>query len=190
MQARGEALRAHIARAAAQLFYASGIHVVGVDRVAAAANVTKRTLYRHFRSKDELVAAALRAAPRVRFPSDGTPQEQIAGAFAALERFLTGSAYRGCPYILFAAELSDRRHPARVLIEELVGKRRAWFAERCAAAGAADPAALAEQLDVLFDGALAGGTKRSDVAPARAAAAAAAALLRAACLTTPRGTTT
>jgi len=170
----------HIALVAADLFYREGIHLVGVDRVAAAAEVTKRTLYRHFRSKDMLVAAALRRAPKIRFPREGSPRSQITGAFRAMIAFLKDSAYRGCPYIIVAAELVDARHPARVLVTDLVRRRREWFRERIAAAGAAEPDLLAEQLEVLFDGALANATKRGETVPAEAALAAAEALLDAA----------
>jgi AcrR family transcriptional regulator len=170
----------HIARVAAGLFYREGIHQVGVDRVAAEAEVTKRTLYRHFRSKDALVAAALRRAPRIRFPREGSPRAQIAGAFRAMIEFLKDSAYRGCPYIIVAAELVDVRHPARVLVTDLVRKRRRWFFDRIVEAGVTQPDLLAEQLEVLFDGALANATKRGETAPAEAALLAAEALLDAA----------
>jgi AcrR family transcriptional regulator len=166
---RGRALKEHIAAVAGALFYAEGIHQVGVDRVAAKAGVTKRTLYHHFRSKDELIAGALSAAPTITFPSEGAPAPRILGAFDALVAFLTDSAFRGCPLIIFSAELTDREHPARKQIEESVRKRRRWFEKRLHEAGARDPAALAEELDVLFDGALAAGTKRGSLEPVHAA---------------------
>lgn len=74
-----------------------------------------------------------------------------------MSRFLSDTNYRGCPYIIFTAELTDRRHPARLLVERRTTQRRSWFRDRAAEAGAADPEFLAEQLDVLFDGALAAG---------------------------------
>jgi AcrR family transcriptional regulator len=166
---RGRVLKEHIAAVAAGLFYAEGIHRVGVDRIADKAGVTKRTLYHHFRSKDELIAEALRCAPNVTFPSDGTPLERVRGAFDALVDFLTESAFRGCPFIIFSAELTDRRHPARQEIEQLLAKRRRWFERRVREAGARDPVAVAEELDVLFDGALAAGTKRGTLEPVIAA---------------------
>ncbi|MDB5093285.1 MAG: yjdC 2 [Candidatus Eremiobacteraeota bacterium] len=173
----GQPLRDHIAEVAATLFYSDGIHVVGVDRVAAEASVTKRTLYRHYRSKDALIAAALQAAPVMVFPREGSARDRILGAFEMLERFLTGTRYRGCPFIIYAAELTDPKHPARILIETLVYKRRAWFKTRAAEAGAADPEILSEQLDVLFDGALASGAKRGELKPVAAALAAARTLI-------------
>ncbi|HYW53719.1 MAG TPA: helix-turn-helix domain-containing protein [Dongiaceae bacterium] len=159
----------YIAEVAARLFYRDGIHAVGVDLVAATAGLTKRTLYRHFRSKDELIAASLRRAPRVQFPEHGAPVERILGAFDQLEMFLDGSEYRGCPYIIFTAELTEPGHPARRLIEHLLAKRRAWFRERAVEAGLQNPDDVAEQLDVLFDGAAASGAKRGNLIAARTA---------------------
>jgi hypothetical protein len=98
-----------------------------------------------------------------------------------MSRFLSDTNYRGCPYIIFTAELTDRRHPARLLVERRTTQRRSWFSDRAAEAGAADPEFLAEQLDVLFDGAFAAGTKRGDARPAQAALAAVRTLLEAAC---------
>jgi len=177
--ARGQLLRDHIAAVAAELFYRDGIHRVGVDKVAVEAGVTKRTLYHHFRSKDDLIAGSLRRAPRIRFPKDGGPLERILGAFDLLETFLDGSEYRGCPYIIFTAELTDPSHPARKLINDYAAKRRAWFRDRAAEAGLPDPESLGEQIDVLFEGALASGAKRGDLAAARAAKKAVSAILAA-----------
>ncbi|HEY0381834.1 MAG TPA: helix-turn-helix domain-containing protein [Candidatus Elarobacter sp.] len=165
----GQPIPDHIAEVAARLFYRDGIHAVGVDLVAATAGLTKRTLYRHFRSKDELIAASLRRAPRVQFPEHGAPVERILGAFDQLETFLDGSEFRGCPYIIFTAELTEPGHPARRLIEHFLAKRRAWFRDRAAEAGLQNPDEVAEQLDVLFDGAAASGAKRGNLIAARTA---------------------
>jgi AcrR family transcriptional regulator len=165
----GQPIADYIAEVAADLFYRDGVHRVGVDRVADAARLTKRTIYRHFRSKDELIAASLRRAPRIRFPAAGTPADRILGAFDLLEQFLAGSQYRGCPYIIYTAELTDPQHPARRLIDTFIAKRRAWFRDRAAEAGARDPESVAEELDLLFDGALASGAKRGNLVAAQTA---------------------
>ena len=162
----GQPLADYIAEVAAELYYREGIHRVGVDRIADAAGITKRTLYHHFRSKDDLVAAALRRAPAVDFPDDGAPLERIIGAFSQLETYLEGTQYRGCPYIIFTAELTDAGHPARRLIEKRLARRRQWFCDRLTEAGLLNPIQVAQELDLLFDGALALGAKRGDfVAP-------------------------
>jgi AcrR family transcriptional regulator len=165
----GQPLAAYIAEVAGELFYREGIHGVGIDRIADTVGLTKRTIYHHYRSRDELIAAALRYAPRADFPAQGTPSERIIGAFTFLEKFLEDTRYRGCPYIIFAAELTDRAHPARRLIERRLQQRRRWFHDRAVEAGLAEPEEVAEELDVLFDGAVASGAKRGDLAATRAA---------------------
>lgn len=174
-------LKEHIARVAAELFYNKGINAVGVDRIADVAQVTKKTVYHHFTSKDDLIAAALRVAPIIHFPTSGSPIDRIVGTFVLMSQFLSDTNYRGCPYIIFTAELTDRHHPARQLVERRIARRRDWFRERAVEAAATNPDLLSEQLDVLFDGALAAGTKRGDQRPARAALAAVHTLLEASC---------
>ena len=171
IQMRGARLKEHLVGVAAELFYIEGVHRVGVDRVADAAGVTKRTLYHHFRSKDDLVAAALRASPIVLFPKEGEPLARIRGAFSALSQYLRDNNFRGCPYIIFTAELTERHHPARQLIERRIEKRRKWFEARLLEAGFPDARARAEELDIVFDGALAASVKRVSLDPVRAAIA-------------------
>jgi AcrR family transcriptional regulator len=181
-------LKGHIAKVAAALFYRDGIHAVGVDRIALEAGVTKRTLYHHYASKDELITAALRVSPIITFPREGAPVDRIFGAFEALKDFLACTDFRGCPYIFFTAELIDRNHPARHMVQRRVAQRRAWFADMAQAAGATDAGSLAEQLDVLFDGALASGAKREDLRPAEAAIKAARVLIALECNSSDRTT--
>ena len=162
----------HIARVAAELFYQRGINVVGVDLIADRAEVSKRTVYRHFATKDELIAASLVHGPFIGFPKGGTPRDRLLGAFDALIRFVADPTYRGCPYINAAAELTSPKHPARVIVQERTERRRRWFKRRLDEMRLDDTELLAEELDVLFDGALANATKRQTPTPAVAARAA------------------
>src|SRR5882757_3550675 len=73
--------RERIISAANALFYNDGIRGVSVDAVAAKAGVTKRTLYYHFRSKDDLVAAYLAGPGRAHLP-----QSRPLGAASEMER--------------------------------------------------------------------------------------------------------
>src|SRR6202163_4658110 len=95
--------RDRLLAAAAELFYAEGVHVVGVDRIVERAGVTKASLYNTFGSKDELVRAYLErhlAGRRNRIgkivAGHSTPRAQILGVFAEVEDLLGGSAFRGC----------------------------------------------------------------------------------------------
>jgi AcrR family transcriptional regulator len=156
--------RLRILDAARELFYADGIGATGVDAVSARAGVSKRTLYREFGSKDALVAEYVRrfgvpgALPAEDLLADeGRPgRERLLAAFAALAADVERYGWRGCPATGAALELADPGHPAREAV--LAHKRR--FRERAAAAAhdAGVPrraaARVAEQLAVLWDGAL------------------------------------
>ncbi|MDP9024470.1 MAG: TetR/AcrR family transcriptional regulator [Candidatus Eremiobacteraeota bacterium] len=169
----------HIAEVAGRLFYSEGIHEIGVDRIAMVANVTKRTLYRHFPSKDHLLAAALRReSPLGIRECLGPADYRVDEVFRQVVEFVSSPEFRGCPFINAAAQLPNPLHPARAAIRETRERRRLWFRARVVELGALDPELLADKLMVLFDGALAGATIRMSVAPAYAAADAASALIR------------
>jgi AcrR family transcriptional regulator len=156
----GVPLPDHIAATAAELFYERGIANVGVDAIADRAQVTKRTLYRHFASKDALVAASLQHGPFVRFPPAGEPQARIIAAFDDLVRFVNEPAYRGCPYINAGAELSRNDHPAHAIVERQTARRRAWFERRLRELHVSGAELLAEQLEAPQRIARAGGPLR------------------------------
>src|SRR4030081_13665 len=84
-----------ILAAADKLFYSQGIRAVGVDTVAAEAGVSKRTLYNHYLSKDDLIAAYLTARFKQIAPSDAPAREQILGLFDYLERRFAEGSFRG-----------------------------------------------------------------------------------------------
>src|SRR2546421_6729428 len=124
-----QSARERLLAAADQLFYAEGVHVVGVDRIAERACVTKATLYNTFGSKEELVRAYLEQHMRRRqeriariLAASETPRERILGVFAEVEELLAGSAFRGCRFISAAAEA--RQGDAS---EVVAAKYRAWL---------------------------------------------------------------
>ena len=145
---------------AAELFYARGIHAVGVDTIAAESGVTKRTLYDRFGSKDALVVAYLRERDRrwrdlVVAHVDREPDDsrRVLAPFDALEEWL-GSSSRGCAFVNAFAELSDADHPAR----QIIGESKRWLRELFGAlltdARAPHPDLLARQLLTLHEGAI------------------------------------
>ncbi|GLY90934.1 TetR/AcrR family transcriptional regulator [Actinoallomurus iriomotensis] len=123
----GSPARRRILDTAAALFYAEGIHAVGVDRVIAEAGVAKATFYHHFPSKDELVRAYLQEqSDRVHattVPRGDTPQDRILSVFDDLGDFICGPGFRGCAFVNAAAEYPDPDHPVR----RVVAEHRAWF---------------------------------------------------------------
>ena len=151
--------RDRLLAAADELFYAEGVHVVGVDRIVERAGVTKASLYNTFGSKDELVRAYLENHFRRRqsriahiLASHITPKERLLSVFAEVEDLLAGSAFRGCRFISAAAE--SRPGDAGEVVAE---KYRAWlwslFTDLAEAAGASDPKQVGRQLFLLYDGA-------------------------------------
>lgn len=169
-----------ILRTASELFYRHGIRAVGVDTVAAEAGISKRTLYNHFPSKDELIAAYLARRMRPMPPAQDSPAEEIIAFFDGLEGWFASAAFRGCPLLNAVSELGEPHHPAHAIAREGKERRRLWFRERLVALGAADPDQLAMQLLILSDGAIAQALVRGDPAVAAAARAAARTLLQAA----------
>jgi len=165
-----------ILAAADRLFYSQGIHV-GVDAVAAEAGVSKRTLYNHYATKNDLVAAYLLARFRHIAPSDAPAREQLLGYFDYLERVFASPAYRGCPYVNAVCELSDPRHPAAIIARRFKLERREWIRALLLRLGASDPDELATQIQLLIEGAVASTLVRGDPALARAARGAAETLL-------------
>ena len=181
------AVHEHILDTAERLFYAQGIQRVGVDAVVAAAGISKRTLYKHFGSREQLVAAYLqrRGARHPEQPKAGEELNEILGVFRRLERWFGSKDFRGCPFSNAIAELGgEADHPALAVALDVKARNTAWFEVRLNALGAAHPGLLATQLSVLVEGAVAIAVQRrlDGGAPqvARAAATAARALLHAA----------
>lgn len=153
--------RERILAAASDLFYRHGIRAVGVEAIAEAAGTNKMTLYRHFDSKDELVAEYLRrlAANAGRFWDDlaaahpGDPRGQLRGWLAAMEAHVVDADQRGCALANAAVELPEKDHPARRVIEEFKGAQRDRLVTLCGAIGIGDPEMLADELFLLLEGA-------------------------------------
>ncbi len=168
-----------ILAAADKLFYAQGIRAAGVDTVATEAGVSKRTLYNHYPSKDALIAAYLTARFKHLAPSDAPAREQILGNFDRLERLIADGSFRGCPYVNAVTELCDPRHSASKIAVQFKEQRRLWYRALLERLAARNPDALATQLQILFEGALASALVRGDPALARSARDAAEVLLAA-----------
>ncbi len=175
-----------ILAAADKLFYSQGIRAIGVDAVAAEANVSKRTLYNHYPSKDLLIAAYLKARFRQNVLSDEPPEKQMLGVFDRLGKAFGHPGFRGCPFVNAVAELGDPSHAAGGIALEFKEERRQWFKALLERLQVDDPDALATQLQILVDGAIATVLVRGDPSVAAAARAAAATLLKAASVRLPR----
>jgi AcrR family transcriptional regulator len=153
--------RSRILAAAGELFYRHGIRAVGVEAIAEAAGTNKMTLYRHFISKDELVAEYLRqeagkadtywCALEGRHP--GEPLAQIRAWMAAMAAHAADCNERGCALANAAVELPEKEHPARAVIEEFKRRQRAELIRLCGRAGLSEPEMLADEFLLLIEGA-------------------------------------
>jgi AcrR family transcriptional regulator len=186
--------RDRLLAAADELFYAEGVHVVGVDRIVERAGVTKASLYNTFGSKDELVRAYLENHFRRRrsriaaiLATQSTPRERLLSVFGEVEDLLAGSAFRGCRFISAAAE-SAPGDSGTLVAEEY----RAWlwslFTDLADEAGALNPKEIGRQLFLLYDGAAVAARMDQDRgSAAKAVRSAVVALLDASIPATPRG---
>jgi len=167
--------RDRLIEAATRLFYAEGIHGVGIDRVIVDAGVTRATMYKWFAGKEDLVLAYLRgedAGIRGLFANAGAstsdPAELLELTVRGIAADVREHHTRGCPFINAAAEYPDVTGPVRRLIAE----HREWFRstleQLATAAGLQDPREVAAALVLLRDAALVGGYLDGDerVAPA------------------------
>jgi AcrR family transcriptional regulator len=122
--------RERLLRTAGQLFYAEGIHTVGVDRLVAESKVTNATFYRHFRSKEDLAVAyiasvdqAIRAQIASLTAADAPADGILRGIGASLVEQIRSPGYRGCAFLNAAAEYPDPDHP----VHRAIVRHREWF---------------------------------------------------------------
>lgn len=153
--------RERILDAAEELFSREGIKAVGVQAIADRAETTKMALYRHFATKDALVEEWLRIVAadytavfdqlETAHPAD--PRAQILGMARFIADGLPEISHRGCPFINSIAELPDRTHPARRLIEAHKARQLRRLADLCARAGLPEPEDTAAEITFILEGA-------------------------------------
>jgi AcrR family transcriptional regulator len=156
-----ESAAQRIFAAARDLFYQQGIRAVSVDAIAAAAGTTKMTLYRNFSSKDELLAAILRAHDlefwtwwdEVIEPFTGQARKQIEQLFRAFEEIACDEgSCRGCPIANAAVEIIDDENPARQIVKQHHDEMRRRLRELSRNMNARDPERLGDALFLLMGG--------------------------------------
>jgi AcrR family transcriptional regulator len=143
------------------LFYRRGIHAVGVDAVAEAAGTNKMTLYRHFASKGELVAACLRGLVAeidaewnaIAAAHPGDPKGELKAWLRHIGEWFVRESGRGCALANAAIELPDQDHPARQVVREHKAAVRERLTTLCRDAGLRDPEAIASEVFLVCEGA-------------------------------------
>ena len=180
-------VRQRILETASEMFYRDGIRAVGIDAVIERSGVAKMSLYRNFPSKDALVTAWLedrneffwRRWDKVEASRAGDACGQIEAILDMVAENASHRKWRGCPFLNTGTEFPEPEHPARSVI--LANKRavRDRLRSLASAAGARDPDLLAQQLQLLIDGAYAIGQSLGPDGPARSVASAGRALIAA-----------
>ncbi|WP_086827986.1 TetR/AcrR family transcriptional regulator [Allokutzneria sp. NRRL B-24872] len=156
--------RSRLLATATRIFYAEGIHSVGVDRIVAEAKVTRATLYRHFPGKDDLIACYLKEADQAirqqaaAVAAKGMSASETLWAVAeSIAEGIRSPGFRGCAFLNAAAEYPDPAHP----VHQAVLAHREWFArmvtELLARVGDTPAEPAARHLVLLRDGAMATG---------------------------------
>jgi AcrR family transcriptional regulator len=157
----GRSTADYILDVAGPLFYRRGFAAVGVDLVVRESGVAKMTLYRHFPSKDDLIAAWLERVDAQFWQSfeswagteDLPPRDRLLGVFAGLEKLVSSAKCLGCPFLLAASEFPEPDTKAHDVARRHKARLRKRLRAMAADAGAADPQALGDQLLLLMDGA-------------------------------------
>ena len=154
--------REHLIDTAIGLFAEAGFHATGIDTILEEAGVSKKTLYRHFRSKEELILAALKKYDglfrnnfmrQVEARAD-TPRDRLLAVFDVAEAWFQQNNFYGCMFINAIGEYSEPDTPIRQTCKEFKAMMRGYIRELCGQAKVSDPDALAEELALLLEGAI------------------------------------
>lgn len=148
--------------AAMRVFCRLGFHASSLDDIQKEGGISRMTLYNHFKSKDELVVAAMRRRDEIfrnrlmKFVESTakTPRERIAAVFDFHEDWFAGEEFYGCMFINASAEFCGADSAPRRLAAEHKLEIARYLRELCEAAGIEDPGAVAEQLSLLLEGAI------------------------------------
>lgn len=148
--------------AAMRVFYRHGFHASSLDDIQKEGGISRMTLYNHFKSKDELVVAAMRRRDEIfrnkmmQFVDARakTPRERLLAVFDFHEDWFTGNEFCGCMFINASAEFPVADSAPRRLAAEHKQEIVRYMREQCEAAGMDDPGEVAERLNILLEGAI------------------------------------
>ena len=154
--------RDELVKGALKAFYSGGFHAIGMDRLAKETGVSKTAIYKHFRTKEELILATLRLRDeqwrnwlmrRVEALAD-EPRDQLLAIFDALCEWFEEPDFKGCMFIKACSEYPDRDDPIHMTSAEHCRLLRSYIKGIASRAGADDPEDLARQLLVIHEGAI------------------------------------
>lgn len=173
---------------AAELFYREGARAVGVDLVVARTGVAKTSLYRHFPSKDDLIAAVLERDDqrywanwdRIARRLEADPGAQLLEQVQWIAQYIARPEFRGCAFLNAATEFPTANHPARRIALRHKAELRSRLRALTGRLRLKAPDELADQLVLLIDGAYTHGQLRGKTGPVLALPSACRALVYAA----------
>ena len=154
--------RQELVDTAIRLFSENGFHNTGIDMIAQEANVSKKTMYHHFRSKEELILAALRHhdglfrnffMKSVNGLGD-SPRDRLIGIFDVAHAWFSDKQFYGCMFINAIGEYADREDAIRNACQSFKTQMTAFVQELAEEAGVSNPSQLAEALALLLEGAI------------------------------------
>ncbi|MGO1121270.1 TetR/AcrR family transcriptional regulator [Rhodovibrionaceae bacterium A322] len=178
--------RDELVQKALKAFYRDGFQATGMDKLVCETGISKTTMFKHFRTKEDLILAVLRLRDehfrnwlyrRIEELAD-TPKDQLLAMFDALEEWFAEPDYRGCMFIKASSEYQDAAHPIHKQSAEHKRILEQHFTELAEQAGLTNPAMLARQLLLLKEGAIITAHLGHTEHPAREAKAAAAELIK------------
>ena len=182
--------RDHLVHTALRLFLRDGFRATGIDRILAESGVAKKTLYHHFRSKDDLIVAALRqrdaefmakvrtSTTRLAPRQVGDPRmSRVLAFFDGLDEWFHSDSFTGCAFINAAAEYPDRDGPIRAACAQHKARVLRALQDMLADVAPAEQRGLAREIALLADGAIVSAHTAGDRQAAQVAKGAARRLL-------------
>ena len=154
--------RDELVQKALKAFYRNGFHATGMDMLVAETGISKTSMYKHFRTKEDLILAVLRLRDehfrnwlyrRMEELAD-TPRQQLIAMFDALGEWFDELGYKGCMFIKASSEYQDASHPIHKQSADHKRMLERHITKLAENAGLANPGALARQLLLLKDGAI------------------------------------
>lgn len=154
--------REELIDAAMRVFYRNGFHASGLDRILEEAGISRMTLYNHFKSKDEVIVAALRRRDEIfrnrmmKFVDSKarSPRERLLAVFDFHEQWFKEPEFCGCMFINAAAEFNDPTSAPRLVAADHKRAIVRFLLELCRKSGFAQPEHIADQLNILLEGAI------------------------------------
>ena len=163
LHSRPASARERIDQTVYELFSRHGIRAVGVDTISARSGVAKMTMYRHYRSKDDLALAFLRRREELWTRSwlqqeversAQAPAERLLAVFDVFDKWFRRSDFEGCSFVKVLLEHDDPEHPVRRAAEAHIETIRAFLRQLAGDAGVRDVDAFARQLQIVMMGSI------------------------------------